>query len=173
MLCYLVDYMAWADQEVLAACSALSPEDLDRSMAISHAGILGTLRHMFIAERDWLRRLQASVSPPITGAHSTDAFADLPPDAGLDTLLEGWPSIWEGFQSFAAAVSEQDLDGDFAAMDTRILRWKLMLHVVNHPTLHRGQVVGMLRQLGLQPPSTDQFTYHRLHPQAAIGAHRS
>jgi uncharacterized damage-inducible protein DinB len=28
-------------------------------------------------------------------------------------------------------------------------------HVVNHATLHRGQVVGMIRQLGIVPPSTD------------------
>ena len=28
-----------------------------------------------------------------------------------------------------------------------------MQHVVNHATLHRGQVVGMIRQLGIAPPS--------------------
>jgi len=38
---------------------------------------------------------------------------------------------------------------------------QLVLHVVNHATLHRGQVVGMLRQLGVKPPNTDFFFYLR------------
>ena len=36
-----------------------------------------------------------------------------------------------------------------------------MQHVVNHATLHRGQVVGMIRQLGITPPSTDLLFYLR------------
>jgi len=43
--------------------------------------------------------------------------------------------------------------------------WKLLLHVVNHATLHRGQIMGMLRQLGKQPPTNDIFIgYHLAHP---------
>jgi uncharacterized damage-inducible protein DinB len=36
-----------------------------------------------------------------------------------------------------------------------------MRHVGNHATLHRGQVVGMIRQLGIDPPSTDLLFYLR------------
>jgi uncharacterized damage-inducible protein DinB len=36
-----------------------------------------------------------------------------------------------------------------------------MHHVVNHATMHRGQVVGMIRQLGIDPPSTDLLFYMR------------
>jgi len=36
-----------------------------------------------------------------------------------------------------------------------------MQHVANHATLHRGQVVGMMRQLGIAPPSTDLFFFLR------------
>ena len=35
-------------------------------------------------------------------------------------------------------------------------------HLVNHGTYHRGQVVTMLRQLGVQgPPSTDLIAFYR------------
>ena len=34
-----------------------------------------------------------------------------------------------------------------------------MQHVVNHATLHRGQIVGMIRQLGFTPPATDLLFY--------------
>jgi len=36
-----------------------------------------------------------------------------------------------------------------------------MQHVANHATLHRGQVVGLIRQLGIEPPSTDLLFYLR------------
>jgi uncharacterized damage-inducible protein DinB len=39
------------------------------------------------------------------------------------------------------------------------------MHVVNHATLHRGQIVGMLRQLGVTPPATDIVFYY--YEQAA------
>jgi uncharacterized damage-inducible protein DinB len=34
-----------------------------------------------------------------------------------------------------------------------------MQHVVNHATLHRGQIVDMIRQLGIAPPPTDLLFY--------------
>ena len=37
----------------------------------------------------------------------------------------------------------------------------LLLHVVNHATLHRGQVMGMIRQLGIAPPATDFLFFYR------------
>ena len=35
------------------------------------------------------------------------------------------------------------------------------MHVVNHATLHRGQAMGMLRQMGIEPPHTDLLYYYR------------
>jgi uncharacterized damage-inducible protein DinB len=44
---------------------------------------------------------------------------------------------------------------------------KAILHLVNHDSLHRGQVMGMIRQLGIAPPPTDLMMYYRL---SATGA---
>jgi uncharacterized damage-inducible protein DinB len=37
---------------------------------------------------------------------------------------------------------------------------QIVLHLVNHGTLHRGQVMGMIRQLGIAPPGTDLMRYY-------------
>jgi uncharacterized damage-inducible protein DinB len=34
-----------------------------------------------------------------------------------------------------------------------------VIHLVNHTTYHRGQVVSLLRQMGYPPPSTDLVYY--------------
>jgi len=34
------------------------------------------------------------------------------------------------------------------------------MHVVNHVTLQRGQIVGVLRQAGVKPPTTNIVFYY-------------
>jgi uncharacterized damage-inducible protein DinB len=38
--------------------------------------------------------------------------------------------------------------------------WQIILHVVNHATLHRGQAMGILRQMGIAPPQTDLMNFY-------------
>ena len=46
---------------------------------------------------------------------------------------------------------------------TKSVFWQSVQHVVNHASYHRGQVTTMLRQLGAQPPdSQDLITFYRL-----------
>ena len=49
------------------------------------------------------------------------------------------------------------LDGKTA----RTPAWQIVMHVVNHATLHRGQAMGMLRQMGMAPPHTDLMMFYR------------
>lgn len=39
--------------------------------------------------------------------------------------------------------------------------WTTESCAVNHATMHRGQIVGMIRQLGIDPPATDLIFYLR------------
>ncbi|MBZ2184406.1 MAG: hypothetical protein K7J46_06805 [Bryobacter sp.] len=39
------------------------------------------------------------------------------------------------------------------------LRYKILLHVVNHASYHRGQVITMIRQAGGEAVSTDLVYY--------------
>ena len=161
---YLVDYMIWADREVLAACAQLTLEELNRDLNISHVSIFGTLQHMFIAEYDWLARLRHSMASPATEAPRAILFPTPDPGPDLPGLLQLWPTVWDGLGQFVKSLPESGFEVEFAAMSHRISRGKLILHVNNHATLHRGQIIGMFRQLGYQPPSTDLFTYHRFNP---------
>jgi uncharacterized damage-inducible protein DinB len=39
--------------------------------------------------------------------------------------------------------------------------WQMIQHVVDHSSYHRGQIVTMLRQLGVTPPSTGMMRFYR------------
>ena len=69
-------------------------------------------------------------------------------------------------EAFVSGLAFEDLTRVIAYGDTRGTAWeerlgRMLRHVVNHSSYHRGQVVTMLRQLGAVPPSTDLIRYYR------------
>jgi len=72
--------------------------------------------------------------------------------------------VWRAGREWLENLLDADLDGTLSSRmpdgsEFLVSRWKILMHSVNHSTLHRGQVVGMLRALGKQPPNTDLFSY--------------
>jgi uncharacterized damage-inducible protein DinB len=159
---HLFDYTEWANGLAMNAATELSDENLRRDFQISHSSIFGTLLHMAGAEWVWLERWQGR-SPAKTEAWSlwtTESCAD------LATLNQRWQ---DGVDSRAHFISELDESRLMAELPFKLLSGDpssmrlvdQMQHVANHATLHRGQVVGMIRQLGIEPPSTDLLFYLR------------
>lgn len=160
-----VDYSAWANQQLLAACSVLTAEELGVDLGASHGSVIATLRHIYYSERVWLNRLRANSLPPLNEMGDQRRFQDSPPEPGLPDLEQKWPEVWNGLHEWLQNVPEIELERELSCVrpndrDFRISRWKLLLHMVNHSTLHRGQVMQLLRRLGKQPPGTDVFGYY-------------
>jgi len=61
-------------------------------------------------------------------------------------------------------VTEESLEKIVGSVNTKgqpfqYALWKMMVHVVNRSTYHRGQVITMLRQLGAEPVATDFLVF--------------
>jgi uncharacterized damage-inducible protein DinB len=159
---HLFDYTEWANGLALDAAAGLSEENLRRDFGISHRSILGTLVHMAGAEWIWLERWHGH-SPPKKEAWSlwTDEAC---PD--LNTLNERWREVIDRRTRFISELDESRLMSELSfkllSGDPNSMRLvDQMQHVANHATMHRGQVVGMIRQLGHAPPATDLLFYLR------------
>lgn len=158
----LIDYTEWANELAMNAAAALPDDLLRRDVNISHQSIFGTLVHMAGAEWIWLERWHGR-SPAKAEAWdlwSTDACGD------LATLKERWRADIDRRAQFLAGLDEERLAADlhFKLLSGDPSSMPLidqMQHVINHATLHRGQIVGMIRQLGIDPPSTDLLFYLR------------
>jgi len=159
-LLHQLAYSAWANQLLLTTCASLTPDELHRDLGSSHATVLRTLRHIYYAERVWLKRLHANAMPPLVEIGDQRLFCDPPPEPDLPSLQKNWPPVYDGLQQYLQALPEANLTGELRGVDCTIPIWKLILHTVNHSTLHRGQVLSMLRQLGKQPPNLDIFSFH-------------
>lgn len=150
-----IDYSIWATNRVLDACAPLTDEELRQDLKVSHGGVLLTLQHIYYADRVWLARLE----------DRTINFADDGGGPSLAELSSMWPSVLKDLRDYVASLTDEMAEETFgyknlAGEEKRLKRGQAILHVVNHATLHRGQVVAMLRQLGHQPPQTDLIYYY-------------
>jgi len=159
---HLFDYTEWANELAMEAAGKLPNDQLRRDFGISHKSIFGTLLHMAGAEWIWLERWNGR-SPAKAEAWSqwtTESCADLP------TLKERWKGVIHNRNRYLSQLADSSLADEVAfkllSGDPSSMRLvHQMQHVVNHSTMHRGQVVGMIRQLGIDPPSTDLLFYVR------------
>ena len=159
---HLFDYTEWANGLALEAARKLSDENLRRNFQISHGSIFGTLLHMAGAEWIWLERWHGR-SPPGKEAWSLWTTESSP---DLMTLNERWREVVDRRAQFISEIDESRLTAELPfkllSGDPNSMRLvDQMQHVANHATMHRGQVVGMIRQLGIAPPSTDLLFYLR------------
>jgi uncharacterized damage-inducible protein DinB len=146
-------YSGWASRKLMDAARALPSGDLNKPLGVSHGSLLGTLGHVYWADRLWCTR-------------TADPSLDPLSEATWELLEHDWPLIQQKWEDWAAA-----LDGDALAQAIsftglngkpyQMPAWQIVLHVVNHATLHRGQAMAMLRQLGVKPPATDLIFYYR------------
>jgi uncharacterized damage-inducible protein DinB len=155
-----IDYMAWANLRILDAAAQLSPEELAHDFGTADRSVLETLVHVFAADRIWLWRLAGGANPGFV----SDT------DRSMTALQSGWPALLEGWQTFAASLTDELVGAEVSYHDMKGNAWQqplwqLMLHVVNHGTHHRGQVAGFLRSLGKTPPPLDLVLFYRVRAQ--------
>jgi uncharacterized damage-inducible protein DinB len=150
-----VAYTRWATGRTLDACLPLTQEELERDLKSSHGSVLGTLQHLYFADRIWLARFEGQ----------SRAFQDPGESPSLADLGRDWPALFDRYESWIGGLGEQVLYEPFtytnlSGVSVTLTRWQAVMHVVNHGTLHRGQVVTMLRQLGHKAPKTDLLYYY-------------
>ncbi len=149
-----VGYSSWASRRLLDSVLALTEEQRYRDLNVPNRDIAGTLRHVMWADMIWLSRITDTEMPPKSEAPAHESM-------GAE-----WPALMQRWEEWAALLTDADLGRvvSYKAMNgtpySTVLH-QIVMHVVNHGTLHRGQVMAMLRQLGAAPPATDLIFYYR------------
>jgi uncharacterized damage-inducible protein DinB len=154
-------YSAWATQRILDLTASIPREELFRDLGNSKfnetanaGGLYGTLSHIYQADSIWFDRL--------IGTPTTDlSVYDPPPEHAA--LAATWLAVHDRY----IAWSESSVWGSVVAYhDTKrnpytTPVWQIVLHIVNHATYHRGQIITMLKQLGRPVIGTDLIAYYR------------
>ncbi len=150
-------FNAWASQRIFDAVEKLAPELYMLDMKSSHKSIHGTLTHFVAAEKLWLSRFVGKPDSKMLTTAEVPSLADV-------------KAVWEknGYEhaKFLATMTDKKLQETFTTTNPRgetvtQIYWQIMQHVVDHSTFHRGQIVCMMRQQGVQPPATGLVGFYR------------
>ena len=150
-------YNLWADQRLSEAILQI-PEETTKTIVLSSFGTIQlTLLHLLNASSTWWRRLNLieDSHTPGNDNHSIDKI--------LSGLLEQ-STLWKGWvkKSTGADLEQKLIYTNSKKEQFEQPIYEILLHVFNHNTYHRGQLVTMMRQLNLTTiPATDFILFTR------------
>lgn len=142
---------AWATLRVIAACEALSVEQLETDAPGTYGPILETMRHIVGSDSWYLHRLSGERYPTIE-----EAEMDL---AELRAAMEGNAAAWP---EILAANPDPDEFLEVHRDDGSVYRATKgirLAQVIHHGTDHRSQVCTALTALRFEPPEIGVWEY--------------
>ena len=154
----LLDYNLWANERVLAACREIAPVELYKTRQCNFGSLMGTLAHIYAAERAWRQRLQDGISPK-----KLASAADF---ATLEALEAAWREETAATQAFVANMDDSDMQRWTAYTTTSgwpqgSTLWKALVHVVMHGMQFRAEAGMILAALNCSPGDLDLILYLR------------
>lgn len=151
-------FNAWANNLLLTTVSGLTEEQQHAEIQSSFLGLYKTILHMLDASSIWWQRLKLQEKIERVGDTFTGDMQ------ALSHQLQQQDKQW---QEWVSGANDQVLQHEFIYYNSRKERFKqpvyqMLMHLFNHNTYHRGQMVTMLRQLGVEKiPATDFIVWSR------------
>ena len=151
-------YNLWANQQIVDTLSRLSETASEKDLGNSFPSVKKTTLHIWDAEQIWLNRLQGMPILSFPSKNFEGTFAE-----ACTGLLDTSRQFLEFAEKQTEGFFEEELEFNTISFGaSRSRAHEMIHHCMNHSTYHRGQLVTMGRQLGLENmPSTDMIFYLR------------
>lgn len=152
-------YNRWANVAVYDAAAHLSAEELSRDMGAFFGSLIGTLNHILVADRIWMKRF--------TGEGAAPAALDTILHPALAALRVAREAEDARIVDWIDGLPDKAFTGRFTYLtvtDMRTISQRLapaLAHFFNHQTHHRGQAHAILTALGKPAPSLDLVYFQR------------
>jgi len=155
-------YNRWANARLYQAAFALSEEDYRRNVSAFFKSMHGTLNHLLLTDRIWLKRLTGE------GDHPDRLDAILIEDRRSLALARADED--DRLVRYVGSLDDTALEGvlEYATTSGKPFaqkRREILAHLLNHQTHHRGQAHTILSIVtGREPPSLDLLQWQRNGP---------
>lgn len=136
---------------------ALSQEQFTQPVAYSMGSVRNQIVHLMSVDDIWFSPLRGLEIPEWL---NPDDFND------RDKIRAHWDTLEQNMRAYLATLRDDMLfekpypPGE----DENIILWQVLLHVVNHGTDHRAQLLRILHDLGVKTVSQDYIFYVYDHP---------
>ncbi len=158
LLLSYAQYNLWANQRIVDLFNNLDDDTLNKEIASSFPSLLKTLLHLWDVESIWWQRIKLI---EVTEWPSTTFNGTI---ATFSSALIQQSKQWKEWIDLA---TEAALEHEFIYRNSKKEQFKqpvheALLHLFNHQTFHRGQIITMLRHAGVQKiPNTDLIAFLR------------
>lgn len=164
----LAAYNAWANARLYAAALSIDEKPYRRPIGVFFSSLHGTLNHLLLTDRIWLKRLTGEGEHPnrldaiLYDDRLELASARAAEDRRIVRLVDGYEEEEQGqliaYRTTSGAAHEQPLHD-------------ILAHLFNHQTHHRGQAHACLSILTeAEPPSLDLLALQRGAPAPDLTA---
>lgn len=162
LLKQMASYNNWANHKIMDVVLALPQEKLNQQLTGSFKNLYDTVMHIWDAESVWWQRMKLQERINLPSKNGVDNIKDVV--TGLLNQSQQW-------HDWVSNASDMAIDHVFQFYNSKKEHFKVpvsqtLIHVFNHSTYHRGQLVILLRQLGIEKfPQTDYIVWSRGKPR--------
>ena len=139
---HLYDYHLEENRILWKACQVLSDEDWVRPSDYSHGSVRDHVLHLVTVDDGWFGELIG------------DRIPEDPDEATVndrDRIRALWDEVEGRMRGYLATLRDDQLLGRpwTEGEDKDLHLWQVLIHVVNHGTDHRAQILRQLHDLGV------------------------
>jgi len=131
----------------------LTHEKFTQAADYSHGSVRDQIVHLMSVDELWFCELRGvDPSEPFPPANFDDREA----------IRAHWDSVEQSMRDYLAALQDDrlfDKPIKEPEEDKNLIVWQVLLHVANHGTDHRAQLLRLLNDLGVQTTSQDYIFY--------------
>ncbi|MCI0556893.1 MAG: DinB family protein, partial [Nitrososphaera sp.] len=131
----------------------LSPEQFTQAVDYSHGSVRDQIVHLISCDDTWFSELRGvEPSEPVPPANSDDR----------KIIRAHWDSVEQRMRAYLAELRDEmlfDKPIEEPEEDKDLSVWQVLLHVANHGTDHRAQLLRLLNDLGVKTTSQDYIFY--------------
>ncbi len=151
---HFYNYHFAENRKVLEHVASLTFEQFTQPIVYSHGSIRDQIVHLLDVEDVWFSELR--------GAQPAEPLPETVTADDRDTIRAHWDKVEGNIRAYIA-----NLEDDFLFSkpitdpeeDKDLIVWQVLLHIVNHATDHRAQLLRALHDLGVDTKSQDYIFY--------------
>jgi uncharacterized damage-inducible protein DinB len=154
---------AWANHRLLGACAQLSQQDFIAARVSFFPSIKATLNHILAVDAYYLDAMQRSLRGEAPHPDSRSFFDPEESHERCDTLAQAQRESDRTLIALCRSIAADEAVLEHVVAVPRTTQidheplHRLLAHVFEHQTHHRGQVHAMLSGTRVPPPQLDEF----------------
>jgi uncharacterized damage-inducible protein DinB len=155
---HFYNYHFAENRKVWNHVTSLSHEQFTQAVDYSHGSVRDQIVHLIDAEEMWFSELRGVVPfDPIPSSDVDDR----------ETIRTYWDNVEKNIRAYLTDLQDDMLFSkpiNEPEEDKDLIVWQVLLHVANHATDHRAQLLRVLHDLGVETKYQDYIFYTYENP---------